>query len=319
MNTPTRLAAFALVLGLALGGGALVGNAAGPVASDDDEMDEHGSDAGTSAAAPAQTTEADDMPAGVLIAQDGYTLDADTTALDPGAPGPFRFRILGPDGQAVEDFEVSHEKELHLIVVGTDLATYAHLHPTLGDDGTWSVELPALSPGVYRAYADFAVADGPELTLGVDLTVAGEARFAPLPEPVATAEVDGYEVTLTGTPVAGASSDLTLTVRRDGEPVTDVEPYLGAFGHLVAIRGGDLAYLHVHPHGDEVTDPDARGGPEVSFAVEVPSPGSYRLFFDFQHDGEVRTAAFTVEVAADGSAPTETPAHDDSDDEGGHG
>jgi hypothetical protein len=316
MNTPARLAAFALVLGLALGGGALVGNAAGPISSGDDEMDEHGSDAGTSAAAPAPTTEADDMPAGVLIAQDGYTLDADTTALDPGAPGPFRFRVLGPDGTAVEDFEVSHDKELHLIVVGTDLATYAHLHPTPGGDGTWSVELPALAPGVHRAYADFAVTGGPELTLGVDLTVPGEARFAPLPEPVATAEVDGYEVTLTGTPVAGASSDLTLTVRRAGEAVTDVEPYLGAFGHLVAVRGGDLAYLHVHPHGDEITDAGARGGPDVAFAVEIPSPGAYRLFFDFRHDGKVRTAAFTVDVAADGSARAGAPAHGD---EGGHG
>jgi hypothetical protein len=317
MNTPTRLTAFALVLGLALGGGALVGNATGPISASDDEMDEHEPDTSASDAAPAQITEADDMPAGVLIAQDGYTLDADTTALDPATPGPFRFRILGPDGTPIEDFEVSHDKELHLIVVGTDLATYAHLHPTLGDDGRWSAELAALAPGVYRAYADFAVADGPELTLGVDLTVAGEARFAPLPEPVATAEVDGYEVTLTGTPVAGASSDLTLTVRRDGEPVTDVEPYLGAFGHFVAIRGGDLAYLHVHPHGDEVTDPDSRGGPDVSFAVEVPSPGSYRLFFDFQHDGKVRTAAFTVEVPADGSPQAEPPAH--NDDEGRHG
>jgi len=316
MNTPTRLTAFALVLGLALGGGALVGNAAGPISAGDDEMDEHGSDAGTPAAAPADTTEATDMPAGVLIAQDGYTLDADTTALDPGAPGPFRFRILGPDGTPVEDFEVSHEKELHLIVVGTDLATYAHLHPTMGDDGSWSVELPALAPGVHRTYADFAVADGPELTLGIDLTVAGEARFASLPEPDATAEVDGYEVTLTGSPVAGASSDLTLTVRRDGEPMTDVEPYLGAFGHLVAIRSGDLAYLHVHPHGDEVTDADARGGPEVAFAVEIPSAGAYRLFFDFQHDGQVHTAAFTVDVAADGSAQPGSPAHDDEE---GHG
>lgn len=316
MNTPTRLAAFTLVLGLALGGGALVGNAAGPISAGDDEMDEHGSDAGTPDAAPAETTEATDMPAGVLIAQDGYTLDADTTAIEPGAPGPFRFRILGPDGTPIEDFEVSHEKELHLIVVGTDLATYAHLHPSRGDDGTWSVELPALAPGVYRTYADFAVTDGPELTLGVDLTVAGDARFAALPEPVATAEVDGYEVTLTGSPVAGASSDLTLTVRRDGEPVTDVEPYLGAFGHLVAIRSGDLAYLHVHPHGDEVTDPDARGGPEVTFAVEVPSAGAYRLFFDFQHDGAVHTAAFTIDVAADGAAQADSPGHDDEE---GHG
>jgi hypothetical protein len=45
----------------------------------------------------------------------------------------------------------------------------------------------------------------------------------------------------------------------------------------------------VHPHGE--------GGPgEVRFALEVPSAGRYRLFFDFQVDGVVRTADFTVEV-----------------------
>lgn len=321
MKAPTRLTAFALVLGLAAGGGALVGDATGPVVPVDDEMDEHGSDTGTSGttgtsgAAPTENKEAD-MPAGVLIAQDGYTLDVDVTSLDSGKAGPFELRVLGPDGTAVDDFAVSHGKKLHLVVVGTDLATYAHLHPTLGDEGTWSVELPALAPGVYRVYADFAVTDGPELTLGVDLAVAGDATFAPLPEPATSAETDGYEVTLSGSPAAGAASDLTLTIRRDGEPVTDVEPYLGAYGHLVAIRGGDLAYLHVHPHGDEITDPEARGGPDVAFAVEVPSPGAYRLFFDFQHDGEVHTAAFTVEVTTAGTPSADAPpAHG----ENGHG
>jgi hypothetical protein len=315
MRAPTRLTAFALVLGLAVGGGALVGEATGPVVSGDDEMDEHETDAAAAGTAPTEDEEAD-VPAGVLIAQDGYTLDTAVTSLDSATTEPFEFRILGPDGTAVEDFALSHGKRLHLVVVGTDLATYSHLHPTLGHEGTWSVEFPTLAPGVYRAYTDFAVADGPELTLGVDLTVAGEATFAPLPEPATTAEAGGYDVALTGSPAAGAASDLTLTIRRDGEPVTDVEPYLGAYGHLVAIRSGDLAYLHVHPHGDEITDPDARGGPDVAFAVEVPSPGDYRLFFDFQHDGKVHTAAFTVEVTSAGTSPAGAPpAHSEE----GHG
>ena len=72
---------------------------------------------------------------------------------------------------------------------------------------------------------------------------------------------------------------------RDGEPVTDLEPYLGAYGHLVALRAGDLAYLHVHPEGGR--------GP-VAFRAEVPSEGAYHLFLDFKHDGVVRTAAFAV-------------------------
>ena len=87
--------------------------------------------------------------------------------------------------------------------------------------------------------------------------------------------------------------------------MTDLQPYLGAYGHLVALRQGDLAYLHVHPEGtpgDGVTP----AGPAVEFVAEVPSAGTYRLFLDFQHGGVVRTAEFTVTTAG-ASAPTGAP------------
>ena len=82
-------------------------------------------------------------------------------------------------------------------------------------------------------------------------------------------------------------------LRRDGRPVTDLQPYLEAYGHLVALRDGDLAYLHVHPlgsPGDGTTAP----GPAITFAAAVPSEGAYRLFLDFRHGDEVRTAEFTA-------------------------
>jgi hypothetical protein len=131
------------------------------------------------------------------------------------------------------------------------------------------------------------------------VTVTGEPTPRPVPAASSTDVVDGYQVELTGTPRAGGEGEVSLTVRRDGRPVADLEPYLGASGHLVAIRASDLAYLHVHPL-------EGRVGPgQVPFAVEVPSPGTYRLFFDFSHEGTVRTAAFTVEVAdAQGGTPT---------------
>jgi hypothetical protein len=84
-------------------------------------------------------------------------------------------------------------------------------------------------------------------------------------------------------------------VARDGAPVTDLQPYLAAYGHLVALRAGDLAYLHVHPDG-EPGDGRTPAGPTVVFHTQVPSAGTYRLYFDFQHDGRVRTAEFTVTV-----------------------
>lgn len=308
MTPAAKLGAYGLVLAVALGGGALLGTAVGPIEGDDAAADahegstsghgeeEHGESAGTDPGDADATGEI--MPAGLQIAEDGYVLDADTTILTSPPTDDFRFRILGPNGTVVRDFEDSHERELHFIVVGSDLATYSHLHPERADDGTWSVALGPLAPGVYRAYADFAVADGPELTLGVDLMIPGDARYAPLPEPATQSGVDGYQVTVDGRPVAGEATELALAVSQDGEPVADLEPYLGAFGHLVAIRSGDLAYLHVNPLGDEPAGSAARGGPEVRFAVEVPSPGDYRLFFDFSHEGEVRTASFTVHVPA---------------------
>ena len=99
---------------------------------------------------------------------------------------------------------------------------------------------------------------------------------------------------------------MALTVSRDGVPVTDLQPYLAAYGHLVALREGDLAYLHVHPDGapgDGVTP----AGPQIEFVAEVPTAGNYRLFLDFQHGDVVRTAEFTVPTGA--ATDPAAPAH----------
>ena len=95
----------------------------------------------------------------------------------------------------------------------------------------------------------------------------------------------------------GEESELSFQVSTGGRPVTDLQPYLGAYGHLVVLRAGDLAYLHVHPAGepgDGVTEP----GPDVSFLSTAPSAGTYRLFLDFRHGDAVHTAAFTVEATS---------------------
>jgi hypothetical protein len=122
--------------------------------------------------------------------------------------------------------------------------------------------------------------------------------------------VDGYTVELEGDLSAGAEAELSLRVSRDGRPVTDLQPYLGAYGHLVALREGDLAYLHVHPV--EPTDGTTPApGPHVAFAATAPSPGSYRLFLDFRHGDTVHTAAFSVDAApgAASGAPDEPAGH----------
>ncbi|PVC79279.1 hypothetical protein [Streptomyces sp. CS131] len=128
---------------------------------------------------------------------------------------------------------------------------------------------------------------------GADLAASGDARPDPLPEAARTVTVDGYEVTLDGALRPGAGSELKLEVEKDGKPVTDLQPHLGAYGHLVALRTGDLAYLRVHPNG-EPGDGRTGSGSELSFTTTAPSEGAYRLFLDFRHGGKARTAAFTV-------------------------
>ena len=95
------------------------------------------------------------------------------------------------------------------------------------------------------------------------------------------------------------------SVSRDGQPVTTLEPYLGAFGHLVALRDGDLAYLHVHPHGDAPAAGET-SGPEVVFEATIPNPGRYLLYFDFQVDGQVHSAPLVLDTTSASNAPSDT-------------
>jgi hypothetical protein len=130
-------------------------------------------------------------------------------------------------------------------------------------------------PGSYRVFADFSVAGKPH-TLADDLTVDGTVRSHALPAPARSVDVDGLRVTKSG---------LDFTVTHDGRPV-EIADYLGAKGHLVALREGDLAFLHVHPDANR-----------LRFEAHFPTPGRYRLFLQFKTaDGRLHTAAFTEEV-----------------------
>ncbi len=285
MNTTARLAGFGGALVLLAAGGFAVGTTAGPVSAG---TTEHREMAGEHAGMTAPVAE---LPGGLASSEDGYSFTAGPTP----ERGRFSFTITGPDGKPVTAFDVEHEKQLHLIVVRRDTSGFRHVHPELSPDGTWSVPLTLPAAGSYRAFADFAPTGGRPMTLGVDLSVAGAYQPATY-LPSRTAEVDGYTVELAGDLTAGKTSPLTLTVSRGGVPVTDLQPYLAAYGHLVALRQGDLAYLHVHPDGAP-GDGKTAAGPQVKFAAEVPSAGTYRLFLDFKHGDVVRTAEFTVTTA----------------------
>ncbi|WP_214408079.1 hypothetical protein [Pseudonocardia lacus] len=293
MRTAVRLAGFAAGLALVFAAAWATGASVGPPPSTAAPASAMAHDEAAEEAGHAHDEGGAEVESGGLVATAaGYALVPQGTTFLPGAPAEFGFAITGSDGRPVTAFDVEHERELHLIVVRRDTAGFQHLHPVLGPDGIWRVPLVLPAGGVYRAYADFVPTGGPHLVLGTDLYVAGD--FTPLPTvPSRVAQVDGYQVRLDGELVAGSPSQVFATITRDGAPVTDLEPYLGAFGHLVALRRSDLAYLHVHP--DAATPaPTDRTGPAIAFVADVPTPGEYRLYLDFQHAGAVHTAEFTV-------------------------
>lgn len=293
MRSSTRIAAFgaALVLVFVAAGG--IGRAVGPIGRPAEAHDAAGEGPGHGADSQEQTASTAAPPPGLSSAQDGYRLVLDTREVPLGVPTPLRFRIVGPDRRALTSYAVEQEKELHLVVVRRDGAAYQHLHPTRDADGVWSVPVTVAAAGQYKLFADFAPAgrdDG--ITLAGDLAVAGAFRPQPVERSGIEVAVDGYTVELPQVLDAAADTAVSLTVRKDGRPVTDLEPYLGAYGHLVVLRSSDLAYLHVHPEG-EPGDGRTASGPTVRFVVETPSADDYRLYFEFKHGGVVRTAEFT--------------------------
>jgi hypothetical protein len=282
MSPLPKLAGFAAALALIGGGSALAGSrldvhpgkAAPQRASGMGAMAEGGHGAGLRAQ-PVR---------GLAVSDQGLTLELARTRAPQGRPVDLGFRIVDRRGRTVRDFDVEHTKRMHVIVVRRDMTGFQHLHPVQRPDGSWTVPVTLRDAGAYRVFADFSVGDKPR-TLAGDLTVDGTVRTNELPPPARSATVDGLKVTLAeGATNAGAESGLRFTVTRAGRPVA-VQDYLGAKGHLVALRDGDLAFLHVHPDEDRPT-----------FMATFPTAGRYRLFLQFQTEGRIHTAAFTQEV-----------------------
>ena len=294
-TTVSRLAAFATGLALAAGSAAAIGAATGATPPFQDCLKVAAANAGFDSQTMADAghgappmVEAVPGSNGLHTQLAGLRLAPLSRTLAAGASTTWRFRIIGCDGNPVRHFDRDNTKLLHLIVVRTDLSGYQHLHPALGSDGTFTIELRTARPGSYRAVADFVI-DGRKYVLGTTLTAPGRVHSIPLPAPALHSSVDGYDVELQRPAQlpAGQESQLTFRISRYGQPVDALEPYLGSYGHLVALHAPELSYSHVHP-----ISADPAGG-AITFNTELPQRGTYRLFLQFRAAGRVHTIAFT--------------------------
>jgi hypothetical protein len=204
---------------------------------------------------------------GFQLVTEGVTADSATFHLDDSS------------GQPVTDFTEAHGAILHTIIIRPDLSDFHHVHPTIGSDGSWTVDLPG--PGPWHIVFD-STPTGASNSIIVAANLDDETPVAtvPLPPPADTVEVEGVIITRTGFNFTYSSAD--------GGEVTGLEPYLGQSAHLVAMRDGDLAYTHLHP-SSEMSGMFMFGG-------GITEPGTYRLFLQFGLNGEVLTVPFTVVV-----------------------
>lgn len=211
-------------------------------------------------------------------------------------------------GAPVEDLTRTHQVWLHLIVTSADLSSFAHLHPTpTGQPGRFTVDITFPSGGVYNIDSEFRqLGQLADVLHRQRVSVTGTtATPVPLEPSPRTQVIDGVEVSLLGDPVAGARSEFTLTFAdaATGRPITDLQPYLGAAGHVVILNADAVTFAHRHAEKEDADGnavlalPAERFGPELGLHVRFAGPGLYRLWAQFRlGNGEVVTAPFTVRV-----------------------
>ena len=229
----------------------------------------------------------------------------------PGEKFRLSFLISHPKtGAPVKEFNIVHDMPFHLFVVSEDLNYFAHLHPQQQADGSFTIETMVPKAGSYIIYCDIFPVGGMPQVAHLNLITAGfngdlfSSQAQLEPDKILTKTLEGvrFELTLNpAEPIGGRPATLKfhLTDEKTGEPVRDLQPYLGAWGHTLILSEDASDYIHSHPTEmipDGVDRTKIYGGSDVSFDAFFPRPGHYRVWSQFQRQGKLITVAFTIGV-----------------------
>jgi hypothetical protein len=255
----------------------------------------------------------------------GLELQTEPAVVRAGKPATWRLRVFHPGtGEPILKFETVHERQYHLFVISQDMTHFQHIHPELQADGTWVIDVTLPKAGYYKVLSDFLPAGGasqfiarPLVTADYKGDLAGDSARL-VPDASSTQTVDDLTANVSYDPspfVAGLYGHLQflLTDTRTKQPVTDLQTYLGAFGHALIMSEDLNEYVHSHsldivPGGNDDEDmpqflipPGAdleklRGGPSVIFDGLMPKPGRYRAWTQFRRNDKIHTFVTTFEV-----------------------
>jgi hypothetical protein len=223
---------------------------------------------------------------------DSYPVDLRATPTTSGVR--LRLAVTDPHRRTViRDFTIVHERPMHLFVVGDGLSFFAHEHPVQQPDGGFMVDISLPKRGAYMAIAEFLPAGGTPQTFQ-QLFTTGEAFEKPASPRLDAAPkiVDGVRVSLDATAAKGGDTRPVMIRFEDavtGNPVGDLEPFLGAAAHLLIVPSDLTEAVHGHP------DEQFRG-PGITFTPLIPRAGRYKLWVQFQRGGKISTAAFVIDV-----------------------
>ncbi len=216
--------------------------------------------------------------------------------LKPGAI-ELSFKLYGEDGHPFgpDDLKVEHEKKMHLLLVRDDMTRFQHIHPEFVHS-SWTVKTTIPDQGVYQMYVDIAPFEEKAHVLRVPITIGGETKNPKVPEPNAdwSAQDGGYSAKLMiDQPLkTKETKQWVFAITQKGQPVTNLKPYLGAYGHVVELRHNDADdFFHVHP----VTEEQPKDG-KVVFEGTFPTKGRYTLYAQFNIEGDIKTFPITLDI-----------------------